>query len=227
MSGLGTDFADHLALGRIPERALPGGPQRPWAAPPELEGLTGDELLDALRTRTEPYFIKTHRVRRAADPAPALHLVRDGRDALVSHAHFVKDNDEPRFRGQEFGERLANLIHPGIRAQGGWSGSIRAWQERSSPTATVRFEKLVQDPVGAVGAACAEIGIALPEPSHPPPSFDRLHRTSSLIFRRGQVGAWREEMSPELEARFWRTHGEQMRALGYDSGPAHQSLSRS
>ena len=162
-------------------------------------------------------------MKRATDPAPALYLVRDGRDALVSHAHFVHDNDEPRFKDQTFDSRLATLIHPGIRAHGGWSGSVQAWRERSVPTATLRFEELVADPVEAVVAACAEIGVELPDPVRSPPSFDRLHEISPLIFRRGQVGTWRAEMAAELEARFWDVHAEQMRALGYGAADTHNS----
>jgi hypothetical protein len=218
VGGLGADFNDDLSLGRLPERGLPGSAPHPWNPPAELEGLTGDELLDALRQAPEPYFIKTHRVKRATDRAPALYLVRDGRDALVSHAHFVHDNDAPRFKDQSFDSRLATLIHPGIRAHGGWSGSVQAWRERKAPTATLRFEELVANPVDAVVAACEEIGVELPDPVRSPPSFDRLHELSPLIFRRGQVGTWREEMPADLEDRFWSVHREQMRALGY--GPA-------
>ena len=222
---LGADFSDDLSLGRIPERALPGNDAIRWRPPPELEGLEGDALLDALRERPEPYFVKTHRLSRAADSAPALYLVRDGRDALVSHAHFVADNDAPRFRGQDFDRRLATLIHPGIRAHGGWSESVRAWRDRAAPTATIRFEELIADPVAVVATACAEIGVGLPEPAGGAPSFDRLRGLSPLIFRRGQVGAWREEMPAHMQERFWDLHGGQMEALGYVR--AHHSRSRS
>ena len=179
VGGLGADFNDDLSLGRLPERGLPGSAPRPWNPPAELEGLTGDELLDALRQAPEPYFIKTHRVKRATDPAPALYLVRDGRDALVSHAHFVHDNDAPRFKDQSFDSRLATLIHPGIRAHGGWSGSVQAWRERSAPTATLRFEELVANPVEAVVAACAQIGMELPDPVRSAPSFRSAPRALS------------------------------------------------
>jgi hypothetical protein len=212
---LGADFEEDLSLGRLPARALPGTETSSWRPPPELEGLAGDQLLDALRVLPEPYFVKTHRVSRATDPAPALYLVRDGRDALVSHAHFVSDNDAPRFRGLDFESRLAALIHPGIRAHGGWSRSVRAWRERDGQTATIRFEDLIRDPVSVVGAASAEIGVTLPQPSGRAPSFDRLRELSPLIFRRGEVGAWRDEMPAHLEERFWRYHGMEMKASGY------------
>lgn len=219
---LGADFREELDLGRLPARALPGGTPRAWRLPSDLRGLTGDALLDALRARPETYFIKTHRVERAGDPAPALYLVRDGRDALVSHAHFVGDNDEPRFRDRTFDQRLAKLIKPGIPAQGGWSGNVRAWRARVAPTATLRFEDLVTDPVAVVAVACRSIGVPLPEPVASPEKFDRLHELSPLIFRRGESGVWEEEMSPRLQKRFWAAHGPEMNQLGYTRDPVQQ-----
>jgi hypothetical protein len=232
---LGSDFNDDFSLGKIPDHALPGRATYAWDPPRQVRGLSGDALLDSLRARPEAYFIKTHRLARASDPAPALYLVRDGRDALVSQAHLVKANDVPRFRNQSFDRRLAELIDPGIRSQGGWSRNVRAWRERSAPTAVIRFEDLIADPVAAISRECAAIGAPLGEPTAPPPSFDRLRELAPWIFRRGALGSWRDEMSPELERRFWRLHGREMRALGYprarhrnpdDKGP-HRSLSQS
>src|SRR5262245_41654343 len=38
---------------------------------------------------TEPLFYKTHGLPEPGGPRPAVYLVRDGRDALVSYAHFT------------------------------------------------------------------------------------------------------------------------------------------
>lgn len=212
---LGADFREDLDLGRLPARALPGTPARGWRLPQDLEGLTGDVLLDALRARDETYFVKTHRIKRAGDSAPALYLVRDGRDALVSHAHFVADNDEPRFRNLTFAQRLEKLIDPGIPAQGGWSGNVRAWRARVPPTATVRFEDLIVNPVAVMARACNSVGAPVPDAATAPVTFDRLHELSPLIFRKGVSGSWQDEMPPRLENRFWAVHGQQMERLDY------------
>src|SRR5437879_528140 len=37
----------------------------------------------------EPLFYKTHGLPEAGDTRPAVYIVRDGRDALVSYAHFT------------------------------------------------------------------------------------------------------------------------------------------
>src|SRR5919201_965837 len=112
--------------------------------------LRGGELLDAIRERPEPFFIKTHRLSEAADPAPGLYIVRDGRDAIVSQAHFVKDRGVAAYRGLSF-ERL------------------------DVPLGEARGEML---------------------------PFESLHGLVPTLFRRGIVGAWKDEMPPRLEERF-------------------------
>jgi hypothetical protein len=186
-----------------------------WQPPAPLARLKGDALLDALRDQPEPYFMKTHLASRASDPAPALYIVRDGRDALVSHAHFVAGEDAPRFRGLSFNRRLSELIRRGVRVQRGWSGNVRAWRERNAPTALIRFEDLIVDPVGVVARGCKELGVPLPEPEGDLYSFAELRERYPLVFRKGKVGSWREEMPPRLQERFWRIHGAQMESLGY------------
>jgi hypothetical protein len=40
------------------------------------------------------------------------------------------------------------------------------------------------------------------------------------MFRRGVSGSHRDEMTAELEARFWRHHEDEMTGLGYLRSPA-------
>src|SRR5262245_9850273 len=54
---------------------------------PELVGYRPKPLRRSeLVASDELFFVKTHK-RRKADDSPAIYLVRDGRDAVVSHAH--------------------------------------------------------------------------------------------------------------------------------------------
>lgn len=52
----------------------------------------GHELLpaplDQLKQDEKLYFVKTHNLPQ--DDNPAIYLVRDGRDALISHANYIK-----------------------------------------------------------------------------------------------------------------------------------------
>lgn len=186
-----------------------------WKPPEEFAGLGSEPLLDAVRARPEPYFIKTHRIAMATDPAPALYLVRDGRDAVVSQAHFVADRDRPEFKELSFNRRLARLTHPGIRAQGPWSRHVRVWRGRAAPTALVRFERLIADPAVELARACAQIEVPLGEPAGRLRTFDDLHARHPTLFRRGTTAGWKDEMAPHLQERFWRCHGAEMEALGY------------
>jgi len=40
------------------------------------------------------------------------------------------------------------------------------------------------------------------------------------FFRKGKVGGWKEEMSPELEQLFWEIHGDTMTKMGYENSLA-------
>ena len=100
---------------------------------------------------------------------------------------------------------------------GGWSGNVRAWYERPGGARTVwlRYEDLVREPRAALEAALARLGVPLGAPTAPLPEFGDLHRRWPEFFRRGRVGAWRDEMSEQLHRLFWQHHGEAMGWFGY------------
>lgn len=169
----------------------------------------------AMREHEETVFLKTHRVTDADDPDAAIYLVRDGRDSLVSYAHFVQAQRERKYRSLSFEETVADLIDRTNHPFGSWSGNVRAWTGRDAPTALVRFEKLVEDPVNVVRDAAESLGLSLPEASGEPPSFEELRKQNPALYRRGSTGSWRSELPPPLEERFWERHGVEMEALGY------------
>ncbi len=181
--------------------------------------------LPRMRDEAGPTFVKTHDVADASDSSPALCIVRDGRDAVVSHARFVLEWKEEGFEGMSHTQALGSVLENENRSPfGEWSANVRAWTRRSGPTAMLRFEELIttEDPVAMVGSAAEELGISLTRVKKPLPAFEDLQAAAPHMFRRGRVGAWRDEMPPELEERFWRLHGAEMRALGYsrDHPPA-------
>jgi hypothetical protein len=183
---------------------------------PQIEGvgrLGSDECLDTLEAHPATWFVKTHRSDLASSPARGLHVVRDGRDTLVSHAHHMVGRNEV-LEKLPYDERLDRLITVGSGV-GTWSESVRAWRTREAPVELVRFEELIRDPPGTVAAACARLGVELPRPTGRLETFESLHRKRPEAFRRGVAGGWPEEMSARLESRFWRAHCLQMRALGY------------
>ena len=197
---------------------------RGFEPPENLDRLPHDELLEALRERPEPYFVKSHRLEDSSDRAAALYCLRDGRDVQVSCAHWVAGpvasesarwgrNSASSLKRLPFEERLSVLV-----GSKDWSRHVRAWRTRSAPTALVRFEDLVEDPAATVKRACDALGIELPEPSGRLPSFAKLHERDPVKHRRGEIGTWRDEMPAEIERRFWHVHGKEMVALGYREG---------
>jgi hypothetical protein len=69
-------------------------PSDPALAAP-FKDIIGDGRLSLplaeMSRRDDRYIVKTHDM--PADDQPAIYLVRDGRDALLSHARFVHDYD--------------------------------------------------------------------------------------------------------------------------------------
>lgn len=193
-----------------------------YREPPRKYPVIGDLALelsarepDAARNWGGPVFVKTHQLPEQADTRPALYIVRDGRDALVSYARYAMAERQPGFSGAEFDDCAENLIRHGSEGIGDWSGNVRAWTGRSACTALIRFEELVQNPVSTVQRAVESLGFALPEPVGDVPSFGDLRSRDSVLFRKGKVGAWKAELTPRLVELFWELHGPQMLAMGY------------
>ena len=113
-----------------------------YKVPPELKRVPKDELLETLRGRPEPFFIKSHRPRDSSDPAPALYIVRDGRDVLVSRAHWLGDNKIGPYHELPFEQQLAgwspprtgrSTFGPGARAR-----RRRRWSDTRICSTTLR-----------------------------------------------------------------------------------------
>lgn len=167
----------------------------------------------------ELFFIKNH----ALPPdlhSPAIYLLRDGRDALVSYAWFSLSvgratSNKPVDRAM-FERALHDLIVDRRSQYGVWSDHVAAWLARPR-TAVVRFENLIRDPDAAVSGSLKGLGIELPAPAEPGavPTFAKLQEIQPNHYRRGGVGCWRDEFPPHLLELFWQHHGEGMRAAGY------------
>ncbi len=181
-------------------------------------------------------FVKTHLLPKDLipdDPSiPAIYLVRDGRDAVVSIAHHRKDLVNP---GSDF---LMNLQEAIVAAEGsffgGWSQNAAAWIRRAQ--LVIRYEDLIADPV----AVFKRVEKLIPLP---PAKWDKLPDfaelkagkpkyggTSKLVdpqfnpeefatkfFRKGKSGGWKEEMPAHIQDLFWNYHGDIMERLGYET----------
>ena len=183
--------------------------------------------MDEMASSAETYFVKTHDL-PFADDFPALYLVRDGRDALVSYAHYIlsfERGKEPADEGPPFNHVLRDLIVRNA-SFGGWGPNVLAWaRDRSAPTRVVRFERLIREPVSTLTEALEGIGYGpRSAESGSAPTFATLHELMPAFFRRGRVGTWREEMPSELHDLFWEHHGEAMEAAGYQKAEADRAV---
>jgi hypothetical protein len=161
------------------------------------------------------HLVKTHEL--PSDSNPAIYLVRDGRDALVSLAWFYLESQASAGRDisqRQFNRKLKKEILS--RTFGGWSKNCLSWIQRPGQTAVIRFEDLTSDPVAEVAKAFGAVGLASEKREFlNPPTFDELHLQNPVLFRKGKVGGWKEHMPEKLHRLFWKKHGEAMRLLGY------------
>lgn len=170
-----------------------------------------------------PRFTKTHNL-PGPDLEPAIYIVRDGRDALVSYVHFVlsfvksADADtSPARRAEDldtFRTTLRDLLLEERSPYGTWSQNVNAWLARPH-TAVVRYEDLVRNPVRTVERAFDDLGLKLPQVGDSLPSFEELRALDPRFFRRGAVGENRKEFPDDLLEIFWARNGETMRRMGY------------
>ncbi|MBX3063938.1 MAG: sulfotransferase domain-containing protein [Anaerolineae bacterium] len=194
-------------------------PQTTWTAAPEYFTMHPHKIptFEDMVAADEWYVMKTHDLPK--EDHPAIYIVRDGRDALISHAHFVLEYDWKlplEERQARYYDTLRMLIETDV-SFGGWGKNVLAWTLRQTPTIVVKFEQLIINPFETLAAALTEIGYQPPEArsSDTPLNFEHLHKLNPQFFRKGRVGAWREEMPTDLQELFWQRHGAVMDKMTY------------
>jgi aryl sulfotransferase len=164
--------------------------------------------------------------------ARCLYIVRDPRDVAVSWAHHLdvshKDAVEimadPNFSA--FDDVSALIPY----RTGTWSEHVQSWTYACDlPVLTVRYEDLgatesvmamatwidadiTQEEAQRVVAECAFTQLAAAEIIG---GFAESPAQDRVFFRRGQAGAWRDELDARLVQRIEQQHGETMEIMGY------------
>ena len=170
-------------------------------------------------TDAEWHFVKTHE--GPIDEAPAICLVRDGRDAFVSYAHFCRAYLSEAAQ-KSFEQVLRELIESKTPFNS-WTAFLTAWSNRSpfARTIWVRYEDLVQEPSLVVERCLNQLEFDLPKVGEAIPDFADMQRRWPKFYRKGRVGSWRDEMPEELQRLFLKHHGAMMERFGYlDENPA-------
>ena len=176
----------------------------------------------------------------------AIVIVRDPRDVAPSLAHqydlsideaiaFMHDEDRAlsntkSAQDSQFRQKLR-----------GWSGHVTSWlDQKDIPIHLIRYEELRQDTPGTLSRALAFAGVSVAVETinravaagdfevlrelEQQKGFVEAPRRGTTFFRRGEVGAWRDELTRDqvmkLEARHWQT----MLRLGYRL--SHSNLAR-
>ncbi len=159
-------------------------------------------------------FTKTHENR--FDNRPAIILVRDGRDALISHVHYQR-----MFWGwsEPFSVLLDRAIDPDDSFCSNWSNFYESWfNVDQAGCQLIYFDQLIEQPLTTMGTCLEKLGVSIDKTIQPAiriPSFARLHAQNPKFFRRGRKEYWRKEMSDEQHRVFWKHHGFMMNELGY------------
>lgn len=188
-----------------------------------------------LTPRGEPLFAG----RQGADGA--ILIVRDPRDVAASLAnHMRRDIDQaigfmnnPQQEAHARPGRLYRLFRQRSR---GWSGHAQSWLEQTDiPVHLVRYEDMKADTVGTLARALDFAGepatdadvrravafadfAELRRQEQQKGFRERPVRPGGPFFRRGEAGAWRDELTAEQIARIEAAHRPMMHRLGY--GPA-------
>jgi hypothetical protein len=186
---------------------------------PELSALVGHETVgtDAqvfiARAAGRNLYVKTHEM-PPADKHPSIYVVRDGRSAVVSHVHYVRE-----ILGRDI--TLTEVIEG--KAGHSWSQHVRAWTPRPH-TLLVRYEDLAAGNAATLKNIADFIG--KPQLQAFDISFEALHAISPAFFRSGSDSANILEMDGEAQRLFERLHGAILRDLGYGRGRGHEAGAR-
>lgn len=172
----------------------------------------------------------------------AVYVVRDPRDVAVSYSHHSRRDMERVVQWMnDPGHGMAGRRDP-VGSQfpqrlGTWSSHVRSWlDDPPFPVHVVRYEDCLDDPVPTFAAAIRSAGFEVADDAVARAversSFEVLSAQESengfherplgmdRFFRRGQAGAWRDELPADLAATVAADHHEVMARLGYlDDGP--------
>jgi hypothetical protein len=166
-----------------------------------------------------------------------IYIIRNPLDVVVSYAHHVNTSvaemvskmanpvlaihNNPAHVKDQLRQRLLT-----------WSDHVKSWiDQRHIPVHLVKYEDMLNSPINTFTAVIHFLNLS-PDPTRIQKAidfsgFDTLRKQeqekgfkekpaqADLFFRKGQVGSWREELTPEQAARIIADHGEVMQRFGY------------
>lgn len=160
-------------------------------------------------------FVKTHEL-TTSDNNRVLYIARDPRDIYCSYARYSMATNN-QFRDLSFEAATEKLLLE--MPYGGWSNHFESWSNRFDRTFShrmqiIRYEDLVDSPVGVMRTVCEVFGKQVTLKGELP-IWEELQAGCGWFFQKGVAGRWREEMSTRLVTKCKHLHGRTMQRLGY------------
>jgi aryl sulfotransferase len=169
----------------------------------------------------------------------AIVIVRDPRDIAPSLAHHMNFSidDAIAFMHDDDATfcKKTSALYPQLRQRlRGWSEHVASWLDQTDiPVHLIRYEDLRQDTAGTLSRISAFAGLpvteekinqavacsdfALLREQEERNGFREAPRwPEARFFRRGEVGAWRDELTREQVIRIESRHEQMMLRLGYE-----------
>jgi hypothetical protein len=184
------------------------------------------------RRHATPMFFKSHHLPRP-EYKRVVYLIRDGRDAMVSYFHYIK--------ALEGTADFMELVKTARDLPCKWHVHVESWLANpfSAEMLVIKYEDLKSDTAAELERFCKFAGVerdyAFLETAARETRFEKMQRKEmrlgvgnpgwpkdKLFRRRGVVGSYKDEMSPEVQAAFTAEAGEMLRKVGYE--PAVGSL---
>ena len=191
-----------------------------------------------------PRVFKSHLSYRKIPKGPCkyIYVARDGKDVAVSYYHFYTTHMAFKGTFDEFFERfLKGEVH-----YGSWFRHVRGWWEhRDDPNVLcLRYEDLAADLPGCLRTISAFCGLPIAPQRWPGIlercsfAFMKRHESqfdplTAMLYergfrpqshlRRGQAGAWRQQLNPRQVRRFDRALTKRLGAAGIAFAPASSS----
>ncbi|KKN83506.1 hypothetical protein LCGC14_0297440 [marine sediment metagenome] len=163
-----------------------------------------------LSGKDDPDFAKTHKP--PSDDKPAIFIVRDGRDAIVSFYHYIHTvTHHPASMRQV----ICDPAPTGTPSPGNWSDFFHAWQPLTrDDRILVKYEEMLEEPDTVIDRVA--IAFNLKPQRRFVNNFPALQsRITHGVFRTGKNGGWQGRLVGTDLKLFWEVHGDVMEQLGY------------
>jgi aryl sulfotransferase len=173
----------------------------------------------------------------AAVTRGVLYVVRNPLDVAISLRSHLGITQDAAIDFMNDGEAMLARDQRGLPDQlpqllRSWSGHVASWLHESKlPLHLLRYEDLKLRPLYTLRGAADFLELSTAESelqaALSATAFEKLraqeasegfrerHRHAGVFFRRGEAGAWREELNESQMQRMIAAHGPMMRSLGY------------